>query len=174
MRAVSSSEMSDPITSSHPRRRNRQQHCCGAVLVNEMWILTRPEIMLVPVLAKAYCGYQKNVKELQNNTSIMLCHDFTQVTITKFYLSFIRIFLMTYFTHTEDKQKYKTHFSCRFCQHTLYYNVLHNPLSNLQPHSTQRQQIKWFWVKHNGNLSFLAHTDLELWQKRDQSHFGLH
>jgi len=59
--------------------------------------------MLVPVLAKAYCGYQKNVKELQNNTSIMLCHDFIQVTITKFYLSFIRIFLMMYFTHTEDK-----------------------------------------------------------------------
>jgi len=65
MKAVRSSEMSGPVTSSHPRRRNHQQPCCGNIFsrsVTEMRILAFPVLILVPVLAKVYCGYLSNLK----------------------------------------------------------------------------------------------------------------
>ena len=161
---------------SRPRRRNRQQRCCRTIftqLVMEMWILNIPVLILVSVLVKVYCDYLSNIKCFKITLALCACYTFTQVTITEFFVSFIRKFLMIYFNKIKKISEYKTHFSCHFFQHTLYFNVLLNPFSNLQQHSTLRGQIKWAWVKQL-ELEFFAHTDLEFWQKRDQYRFGLH
>jgi len=115
--------MSGPVTPSRPRRRNRQQPCCRNIfsqLVMEMRILAFPIIILVSVLAKDYCDYLSNIKRLKITLALCACHDFTQVTISGLFVSFIRIFLITYFNKMKKNSEYKTHFSCHFCQHMLY------------------------------------------------------
>jgi hypothetical protein len=165
-----------PIDPSRPRRRNRQKPSCRNIfsqLVMEMRILIFPVLILFSLSAKEYCDYISNIKCFKITLALCACHNFSPVTIIEFFVSFIRIYLMTYFNKIKKNIEYETHSSCHFCQHTLYSNVLPNSLSNMKPYSTLSGQSKWAWVKHNGNSCFLAHTDLVLWQKRDQSHFGL-
>ena len=107
MSAVRSSEMSGPVTSSHPRRRNRQEPCFGNIFslsLIEIRIFACAVLILVSILAKVYCGYQSNVKYFRIILTLCACRDFTQITITEFFLSFIRICLLTYCSHPEDKQ----------------------------------------------------------------------
>jgi len=131
-----------PVNPSRRRQRNRQQPCCRNIfsqLVMEMRILNFPLFILISVLAKEFCDYLSNRKSFKITLALCACRNFTQVTITEFFVSLIRIFLMTYFNKIKKISEYKTHFSCHFCQHTLYCNVLFNLFSNLQPHSTNRR-----------------------------------
>ena len=59
--------------------------------------------------------------------TVALCafHNFTQVAITEFYVSLIRISLMIYYKKIKKNSEYKTHFSWHFCQHTLHSNVFY-------------------------------------------------
>jgi len=142
--------MSGPVTPARHRKRNCRQPCCRNIfsqLLMEMRILNIPvlyntDTILVSVLAKEYCDDHGNITCFKMALALCACYTFTQVTITELFVSFIRIFLMTYFNKIKKHCVYKRLFFHHFCQHTLYCNVLLNPLSNLQQHSTLRGQIK--------------------------------
>ena len=103
-----------PVTSSHPRRRNRQQPCCGNIFsrsVIETRELPCPVFMLVSVLDEVHFGYPCNTEVFYNNTIIIIiiiimCMSWFHPSNNNRIISlcFMWILLMTYFTRNKDKQ----------------------------------------------------------------------